>query len=94
MLISPIEMMGMFGVAQVVGAKAYGVDLVTPDPAPWSPPWIVLQRTDEELMAKWSLNTAPQWAEVPLAVKYQAQKPPDLHKPKRRKKEHQLGGSS
>ena len=74
-LISPIEMMGMFGMAQVIGAKTHGVEILTPDLKQWRPPLIVLNRTDEELMQMCSIDKAPHWAEVPLAIRYQAQEP-------------------
>ena len=55
------------GHVQVLGAKTYGVQILPPEPVPWSPPLIALNRTDEELMQKWSINQPPQWADIPLA---------------------------
>ena len=88
-LISPIEMMGMFGMAQVIGAKTYGVQILPPEPVPWSPPLIVLNRTDEELMQKWSINQPPQWADIPLAIRYQIQESNEGHEQKRQKRQPQ-----
>ena len=84
-LISSIEMMGMVGMAQVIGAKTYGVEILPPDPAPWSPPLVVLKRTDQELMQNWSIDQPPQWADIPLAIL----EPTEGHEPKRQRRQQQ-----
>ena len=41
-LISPLEMMGMFGMAQVIGAKSLGINVLTDKDTKWPPPKLTM----------------------------------------------------
>ena len=68
-LISPLEMMGMFGMAQVIGAKSLGINVLTERDTWWPPPKLKL--TQEQIIASWSLDDIPDWSAVPLAIAFQ-----------------------
>ena len=68
-LISPLEMMGMFGMAQVIGAKSLGINVLTDRDTWWPPP--KLKMTQEQIIASWSLDDIPDWSAVPLATAFQ-----------------------
>ena len=62
--------MGLFGMAQVIVAKTYGIVVVTEWEAEWDPPRTA--RSNKELLNEWSLDPAPEWFDIPLAIAYQA----------------------
>ena len=66
--ILPLDMKGLFGMAQVIGAKSLGLVLLTERNIQWDAPSPEL--TDQE-MEKWSLHAPPHWSDVPLAIAYQ-----------------------
>ena len=69
-LISPLEMMGMFGMAQVIGAKSLCINVLTDRDTWWPPPRLTM--TQEQIIASWSLDEIPAWSAVPLAIAFQA----------------------
>ena len=68
-LISPLEMRGLFGMAQVIGAKTLGVVLVTEKYSRWAAPESI--KGDRHHMDRWAINGAPHWTDIPLAIVYQ-----------------------
>ena len=68
-LISPLEMLGMFGMAQVIGAKSLGINMLTDRDTWWPPPKLKL--TQEQIIDSWSLDDIPDWSAVPLAIAFQ-----------------------
>ena len=68
-LISPLEMMGMFGMAQVIGARSLGINVLTDKDTKWPPPR--LTKTQLQIIDSWSLDVAPAWSTVPLAIAFQ-----------------------
>ena len=69
-LISPLEMMGMFGMAQVIGAKSLGINVLTDKDTKWPPPRLTM--TQQQIVDSWSLDVNPDWSTVPLAIAFQA----------------------
>ena len=67
----------MFGVADVIRAYTFGVEILTPTPTAWSPLWVVLGRTNGEVMQWWSLDMAPLF--ISLATRYQTQAEAEAH---------------
>ena len=62
-------MMGMFGMAQVIGARSLGINVLTDKDTKWPPP--KLTKTQRQIIDSWSLDVAPAWSTVPLAIAFQ-----------------------
>ena len=86
-LISPLEMRGLFGMAQVIGAKTLGVVLVTEKYSRWTAPQHHLE--DKQYMDQLSINSAPHWTDIPLAMVYQTKALDDSSESRKRKSSHQ-----
>ena len=56
--------------AQVIGAKSLGVNVLTDKDTWWPAP--KLSMTQEQIISSWSLDDIPAWSEVPLAIAFQA----------------------
>ena len=69
-LVSPLEMMGMFGMAQVIGAKSLGVNVLTDKDTKWPPPKVGMSQ--QQIIDSWSLDSKPAWSDVPLSIVFQA----------------------
>ena len=82
-LISPLEMKGLFGMAQVIGAKTLGVMLVTDKYNHWDAPQP--ETSDQEHMRQWSLSIPPHWSEIPLAIAHQTKSSDDSSESRKRK---------
>ena len=69
-LISPLDMLGLMGMAQVLAAIAYGIKGVRRGQTTWQWPTFNLdsERENQAQMARWSVNTAPNWHFPPLAI--------------------------
>ena len=69
-LISPLDMLGLMGMAQVLAAIAYGIKGVRRGQTTWQWPTFNLdpERENQAQMARWSVNTAPDWHFPPLAI--------------------------
>ena len=86
-LISPLEMRGLFGMAQVIGAKTLGVVLVTEKYSKWEAPKHT--KGDRYYMDQWSVNGVPHWTDIPLAIVYQTKALDDSSESRKRKSSHQ-----
>ena len=69
-LISPLEMMGMFGMAQVIRARTHGINVLTDKDTKWLPPTVGMSQ--QEIIDSWSLDSKPAWSAIPLSIAYQA----------------------
>jgi len=71
-LVSPLDMLGLMGMAQVVAAIAYGIRGLR---TTWDWPAFDPDPEQENLrqMDRWSLNTTPDWIFPPLAIANQYQ---------------------
>ena len=69
-LISPLEMKGMFGMAQVIGAKSHGINVLTDRDTKWPPPKVGMSQ--REIIDGWSLDVKPAWTSIPLSIAFQA----------------------
>jgi len=69
-LASPLDMMGLMGMAQVVATVAYGIQGLRRGETTWDWPKFNPNPEHENLaeISRWSLNTAPSWALPPLAI--------------------------
>ena len=69
-LVSPLDMLGLMGMAQVLAAVAYGIKGVRRGETTWQWPDFSpdLERENRAQMARWSINTAPDWHFPPLAI--------------------------
>ena len=69
-LVSPLDMLGLMGMAQVLAAVAYGIKGVRRGETTWQWPDFVADPTleNQAQMARWSINVAPGWHFPPLAI--------------------------
>ena len=69
-LISPLDMLSLMGMAQVLAAKAYGTKGVRRGQTTWQWPTFNPdpERENQAQMARWSVNAAPDWHFPPLAI--------------------------
>ena len=69
-LVSPLDMLGLMGMAQVVATIAYGIRGLRTGETTWSWPDFHSDPAQENLgqIARWSLNQAPDWTYPPLAI--------------------------
>ena len=69
-LISPVDMLGLMGMAQVLAAIAYGINGVRRGQTTWQWPTFNPdpERENQAQMARWSVNAAPDWHSPPLAI--------------------------
>ena len=69
-LISPLDMLGLMGMAQVLAAIAYGMKGVRRGQTTWQWPTFNPdpERENQAQMARWSVNAAPDWHFPPLAI--------------------------
>ena len=67
LLVSPLDMMGLIGMAQVVATIAYGIQGLRRGETTWDWPKFNANPEQENLeqMRRWSLNTAPSWSYPP-----------------------------
>ena len=83
-LASPLDMMGLMGMAQVIATIAYGIQGLRRGETTWEWPTFHAdpEKENREQMRRWSLNEAPSWSVPPLAIanKYHD---PDTTQPKR-----------
>ena len=70
LLVSPLDMMGLMGMAQVIAAIAYGIRGLRRGETTWSMPRFDPDPVQENLaqLSRWSLNSAPTWEYPPLAI--------------------------
>ena len=69
-LVSPLDMMGLMGMAQVVATIAYGIRGLRRGVTTWRWPDFNPDPVQENLaqLSRWSLNSAPTWEFPPLAI--------------------------
>ena len=69
-IVSPLDMMGLIGMAQVLATLAYGINGLRRGVSTWDWPSFNEdpQQANESQMERWSLNQAPSWAVPPLAI--------------------------
>ena len=69
-LVSPLDMLGLMGMAQVLAAVAYGIKGVRRGETTWQWPNFVADQTleNQAQMARWSINVAPGLHFPPLAI--------------------------
>ena len=69
-LVSPLDMLGLMGMAQVVATLAYGIRGLRRGDTTWDWPDFHSDPTQENLgqITRWSLNQAPDWTHPPLAI--------------------------
>ena len=70
LLVSPLDMMGLMCMAQVIAAIAYGIRGLRRGETTWSMPKFDPDPVQENLaqLSRWSLNSAPTWEYPPLAI--------------------------
>ena len=70
LLVSPLDMMGLMGMAQVVATIAYGIRGLRRGETTWDWPEFDDDPEQENLaqLSRWSLNSAPAWDFPPLAI--------------------------
>ena len=70
LLVSPLDMMGLMGMAQVIATIAYGIQGLRRGETTWNWPNFNANPEQENLeqMRRWSLNTIPSWSDPPLAI--------------------------
>ena len=75
LLVSPLDMMGLMGMAQVVATIAYGIRGLRRGETTWNWPEFDADPEQENLaqITRWSLNSAPSWEFPPLAIANQYQ---------------------
>ena len=75
LLVSPLDMMGLMGMAQVVATIAYGIRGLRRGETTWEWPDFDANPEQENLaqMSGWSLNSTPAWEFPPLAIANQYQ---------------------
>ena len=75
LLVSPLDMMGLVGMAQVVATIAYGIRGLRRGETTWEWPDFDANPEQENLaqMSRWSLNSTPAWEFPPLAIANQYQ---------------------
>ena len=69
-LVSPLDMLGLMGMAQVVATIAYGIQGLRRGETTWRWPDFDPNPEQENLaqMSRWSLNTTPDWTFPSLAI--------------------------
>ena len=69
-IVSPLDMMGLIGMAQVLATLAYGIKGLRRGVSTWDWPSFDEnpQQANESQMERWSLNQAPSWTVPPLAI--------------------------
>ena len=69
-LVSPLDMMGLMGMAQVVATIAYGIQGLRRGETTWEWPNFNANPEQENLaqISRWSLNSTPSWTFPPLAI--------------------------
>ena len=69
-LVSPLDMLGLMGMAQVLAAVAYGIKGMRRGETTWQWPDFDPDLTleNQAQMARWSINVAPGWKFPPLAI--------------------------
>ena len=69
-LVSPLDMLGLMGMAQVLAAVAYGIKGVRRGETTWQWPDFATDPAleNQAQMARWSINVAPGWHFPPLAI--------------------------
>ena len=72
-LVSPLDMMGLMGMAQVIATIAYGIRDLRRGETTWRWPDFDPDPVQENLaqLSRWSLNSAPTWEFPPLAISNQ-----------------------
>ena len=70
LLVSPLDMMGLMGMAQVVATIAYGIRGLRRGETTWGWPDFNADPEQENLAQRWSLNSAPAWDFPPLAIHF------------------------
>ena len=67
LLVSPLDMMGLMGMAQVIATIAYGIQGLRRGETTWDWPNFNANPEQENLeqMRRWSLNTTPSWSDPP-----------------------------
>ena len=70
LLVSPLDMMGLMGMAQVIATIAYGIRGLRRGETTWGWPDFDPDPAQENLaqLSRWSLNPAPTWEFPPLAI--------------------------
>ena len=70
LLVSPLDMMGLMGMAQVIATIAYGIRGLRRGETTWGWPDFDADPAQENLaqLSRWSLNSAPAWEFPPLAI--------------------------
>ena len=70
LLVSPLDMMGLIGMAQVIATIAYGIQGLRRGKTTWDWPKFNAnpEQENREQMQRWSLNTVPSWSYPPLAI--------------------------
>ena len=70
LLVSPLDMMGLMGMAQVIATIAYGIRGLRRGETTWRWPDFDPDPVQENLaqLSRWSLNSAPTWEFPPLAI--------------------------
>ena len=69
-IVSPLDMMGLIGMAQVLATLAYGITGLRRGETTWDWPSFDEdpQQANESQMDRWSLEQAPSWTVPPLAI--------------------------
>ena len=69
-LVSPLDMLGLMGMAQVLAAVSYGIKGVRRGETTWQWPDFSTdpERENRAQMARWSISAAPDWHFPPLAI--------------------------
>ena len=62
--------MGMFGMAEVIGAESLGINVLTDTDTKWPPPKV--EQSQQEIIDSWSLDAKPAWSAIPLSIAFQA----------------------
>ena len=70
LVVSPLDMMGLIGMAQVLATLAYGVQGLRRGVTTWDWPSFNTNpaRENNSQMERWSLNVAPSWSSPPIAI--------------------------
>ena len=69
-VVSPLDMIGLIGMAQVLATLAYGIKGLRRGTSTWDWPYFHNdpQQENASQMERWSLNQAPTWTVPPLAI--------------------------
>ena len=69
-VVSPLDMIGLIGMAQVLATLAYGLKGLRRGISTWDWPYFHddPQHENTSQMERWSLNQAPTWTAAPLAI--------------------------